>query len=72
MLYQLVKSIIWGNINKYSKYKIQYERDQLTIKSSDKLYWKSLQDNVIDRTEFGSLCINFAKYVDENKNESFL
>ena len=35
-------------INKYNKYKKQYERDQQTIKSFDKLYRKSLQDNVID------------------------
>ena len=34
--------------NKYNKDKKQYERDQQTIKSFDKLYRKSLQDNVID------------------------
>ena len=59
-------------INKYKKYKKQYEKDQLTIKSFDKLYRKSLQDNVIDKTEYESLCNLFTKYVDENKNESFL
>ena len=59
-------------INKYNKYKKQYERDQSTIKSFDKLYRKSLQDNVIDKTEYESLCNIFTKYVDENKNESFL
>ena len=59
-------------INKYNKYKKQHERDQNTIKSFDKLYRKSLQDNVIDKTEYGSLCNIFTKYVDENKNESFL
>ena len=59
-------------INKYNKYKKQYERDQSTIKSFDKLYRKSLQDNVIDKTEYGSLCNIFTKYVDQNKNESFL
>ena len=37
-------------INKYNKYKKQYERDQQTIKYFDKLYKKSLQDNVTDRT----------------------
>ena len=41
-------------INKYNKYKKQYERDQNTIKSFDKLYRKSLQDNVIDKTEYDS------------------
>ena len=59
-------------INKYNKYKELYERDQQTIKSSDTLYRKSSQDNVTDKTEYESLCNNFTKYVDENKNESFL
>ena len=59
-------------INKYNKYKKLYERDQQTIKSFDKLYRKSLQDNVIDKTEYESPCNIFTKYVDENKNESFL
>ena len=57
---------------KYNKYKKLYERDQQTINSFDKLYRKSLQDNIIDKTEYESLCNNFTKYVDENKNESFL
>ena len=59
-------------INKYIKYKKQYAQDQQTFKSFDKLYRKSLQDNVIDKTEYESLCNIFTKYVDENKNESFL
>ena len=60
------------NINKYNKYKKQYEKDQNTIQSFDKLYRKSLQDNVIDKTEYESLCNIFTKYVDQNKKESFL
>ena len=59
-------------INKFNKYKNQYERDQQTIKSFDKLYRKSLPDNIIDKTEYKSLCNIFTKYIDENKNESFL
>ena len=59
-------------INKYIKYKKHYERDQQTIKSFDKLYRKSLQDNVIDKTENESLCNIFTNYLDQNKNESFL
>ena len=59
-------------LNKYNKYKKQYERDQQTIKSFDKLYRKSLQDNLIDKGEYESLCNIFTKYVDETKNESFL
>ena len=59
-------------INKYNKYKKLYERDQNTIRSIDKLYRISLKDNVIDITEYESLCNIFTKYVDENKNVSFL
>ena len=59
-------------ISKYNKYKKQYERNQNTTKSFDKLYRKSLQDNLIDKTEYESLCNFFTKYVDQNKNESFL
>ena len=59
-------------INKYNKYKKLYERDQNTIKSFDKLYRKSLQDNVIDKTEYESLRNIFTRYVDQNKDESFL
>ena len=59
-------------INKYNKYKKQYERDQQTIKSFDKLYRKPFHDKIIDKTEYESLCKIFTKYVDENKNESFL
>ena len=58
-------------INNYNKYKKQYERNQNTFKSFDKLYRKSLQDNIIDKSEYGNLCNIFTKYVDENKNESF-
>ena len=54
-------------INKHNNYKKLYERDQNTIKSFDKLYRKSLQDNVIDKTEYDSLCNFFTKYVDEKK-----
>ena len=59
-------------INKYNKYKKQYERDQNTNKPFDKLYRKSLQDNLIDKNEYESLCKIFTKYVDQNKNETFL
>ena len=59
-------------INKYNKYKKQYERDQQTIKSFDKLYRTSLQDNVINKSEYDSLCNIFTEYVDQNKSEFFL
>ena len=59
-------------INKYKNYKKQYERDQPTNKSFDKLYRKSLQDNVIDKNEYESICNVFTEGVDEKTNESFL
>ena len=59
-------------INKYNKHKKQYERDQLTIKSFDKLYRKSILDNIINKNEYESLCNIFTKFVDEHKNASFL
>ena len=55
-------------INNYNKYRKQYERDKNTIKSFDNLYRNFLQDNVIDKTEYESLCIIFIKYVDEKKS----
>ena len=64
VLYEIV-------INKYNKYKKQYEKDQQTIKFSDKLYRKSLQEKLIDKTEYESLCKIFTKNVDENKIEFF-
>ena len=50
-------------IIKYNKYKKQNEKDQQTIKSFDKLYRKSLQDNIIDKNEYESLCNVSTKYV---------
>ena len=52
-------------INKYNKYKKLYEKDQQTIKAFDKLYRKSLEDNIIDKTEYESLCDIFTRCVDE-------
>ena len=60
------------NVNKDNKYKKQYERDQQTIRSFDKLYRKPLPDDLIDKNDYESLCKIFTKHVDETKNESFL
>ena len=59
-------------VKNYNEYKKQFERHQQNIKSFDKFYRKSLQDNVIDKIEYEGLCIIFTNYVDETKNESFL
>ena len=64
VLYEIV-------MQKYNKYKKQNEKDNQTIKSFDKLYRKSLQDKMIDKGEYESLCNIFTKYIDENKNEPF-
>ena len=56
----------------YIKYKKQYQKDELTIKSFDNLYRKCLQDNIIDKVEYGSLCNVFNKYIEVKKDESFL
>ena len=58
-------------IKKYNKYKKQYKKDQVTIKSIDKLYKKTLQEKIIEKTEYESLCNTFTEFVDENKNECF-
>ena len=59
-------------IDKYSKYKKQYKKDQETVKSFTKLYRKFLKDNEIHKIEYESLCNYFTKYVDEMRNKSFL
>ena len=64
--------VIYEIINKNNKYKKQFEKDQKTIKSFDKLYRKSSQDNVIDKNEYNRLCNFSTKYLDETKIESFL
>ena len=65
---KVLKEVI---INKYIKYKKLYEKHQQTIKSFDKLYIKSLQDNIIDKNDYESLCNVSTKNVDAYKNESF-
>ena len=59
-------------MNKYNKYKTQYEKDQQTFKSFDKIYGKSLQDNVHDKREYESVCNNFTNYLEGKKYECFL
>ena len=58
-------------INKYNKYKRQYKKDQQTVKNFDNLYRKSIQDKIINKNEYESLCNVFTKYLDETKNECF-
>ena len=51
-------------MQKYNKNETQYEEDQETLKSFDKLYRKSLQDNLIDKNEYESSCNNYTKNLD--------
>ena len=46
-------NVLYGIIiNKYNKYRKHYEKDQKIIKSFDKLYRKSLQEDTIDKSEY--------------------
>ena len=54
-------------MKKHNEYKKQYEKDEQTIKYFDKLYTKTLQAELSDKNENGSLCIIFTKYSDEKK-----
>ena len=56
----------------FFRYKKRYQKDNETNKSFDKLYRKTLQDNLIDEIEYYSLCKNFIRYIDGTRNESFL
>ena len=56
---------------KYNKYKKQYQKDQQTIISFDKLNRRSLQDNLIDNNEYDSLWKIFTRCLDGTENESF-
>ena len=44
-------------MQKYIKYKKQYQKDQQTINSFNKLHCKGLQDNLFDKNEYEPLCI---------------
>ena len=59
-------------MQKYNKYKEQYQKDQQTIKYFDNIYRKSLQDNVIDKIEYEFLRNFFTKYLHRTKNEYVL
>ena len=61
------------NINKFNKYRKQYEKDQQTNESIKNLCIRSLQDNVFDENECESQCKIFNKYLNgtKTKNESF-
>ena len=66
---KVIKEIV---MQKYFQYKKQNGKDQQTMKLFDKLYRKSLQDNIIRKDEIESLCNIFTKFLDETKKESFL
>ena len=55
-------------MQKHNIYKKQYERDQQTFVSFDNLYRKSLQDNLMDQSEYESLFSISTRYFDETRN----
>ena len=56
-------------LNKYNKNKQQNEKDQPITKSFDIICEKSLQDNLIDKSEYESLCNTFTKFLHQTNNE---
>ena len=48
-------------LKRYNNCEKQYRKDQQTIKPFDKLYTKSVQDNLFDKSEYESLCNIFTK-----------
>ena len=44
-----IEGIYEINMQKYNKYKKQYEKDRETYESFDKFHGKSLQDNLVDK-----------------------
>ena len=58
-------------MQKYDRFKKQYEKDPQTMIHFDKPYKKSLQDILIDKSEHECLCNVLTKHLIETKNESF-
>ena len=59
-------------MQKYNTYKIQYQKDQQSIKFFNKSYRKSLKDILVDKGEYECLFIILTKHLDEIENECFL
>ena len=58
-------------MNKHHEYRRQYEKDQQTIKPFDKLYRKSLQDNVLDKNDMKIYIIFLLKILMKQKMSIF-
>ena len=56
-------------MEKYNRYKKQYQKDEQTKRSFDRQYKRSLQDFPFDKSQNESLCNIFTRYLDEKKNE---
>ena len=65
VLHEVIKNV-------YNMYKKQFEKDQQTIKSCDKLNKRSLQENFTDKNKYESPCNIFNKEVDEKKTNPLL
>ena len=61
--------VLYGiNMQKYNKYKEQYQKHHQTDKSFDRLFRKGSQDNPLDKKELESLSKNFNIYFVDKKN----
>ena len=58
-------------INKYNKYKQQYQKDQQTVNSFDNLYRKNLEDKSNYENECKPLFNFFTKFLDVTKIDFF-
>ena len=65
-------NVIYGIVmQKQNNYKKKYEKDQQTIVSFDKVYKKSLEDNICVKREYDALCNFLTKNFDGTRNETF-
>ena len=58
-------------MQKFVKFKEQYQKDQQTLKSFNKLTREKLQDDFFDKYEYEFLPYIFTKFLDEMKNEVY-
>ena len=55
-------------VKRRNKCKNQFDKDQQTIASSEKIFRKGLQGVLIDKNEYESLFVIFTNYLDVEKN----
>ena len=58
-------------VRKYNIYREEYQKKLQAKNFFDKLYRKSLQDNLKDGNKYESLCNVYTKYLDETQIDFF-